>query len=266
MKKFIAIKNKIEMTELIKVSPFRKEILKTEPHKHNNYFEIIYLLHGNGTHTIDYTRFSIKAPTIFFVRKEQVHHWNMTAVPEGYVLLLKKGFVEESLDVELKRILSQVSALNCLHLKENNTIETLFRLLIGENDFIVTEGILKALLVKIIRTAKPLTVSKNKTNNTVLLFRELLNQTDELRNKVAYYAEKLNTTPQNLNAMCRKSLNQSAAEVISEHIISEAKRQLIYTDNSISEIAYNLHFNDASHLVKYFKRHTGLTPHLFRKH
>lgn len=264
LKKSIAIKNKLETTDLIKVSPFRKEIRKTEPHKHNNYFEIIYLLKGGGTHTIDYTQFSIKPPTIFFVRKEQVHHWDMTVVPEGYVLLLKKGFVERSLDNELKNLLSQLSALNCLHLKENSTIETLFQLLIEEQDFTVTEGILKALLAKVINTAKPFTAGKNKTNDIILLFREMLNQTNDLRNNVAYFAEKLNTTPQNLNTACRKNLNQPASDVISEHIISEAIRQLIYTDSTVSEIAYALNFNDTSHFVKYFKRYTGYTPQVFR--
>ncbi|WP_406843456.1 helix-turn-helix domain-containing protein [Flavobacterium soyae] len=265
MKKSITIKNKIETAELIKVSPFRKEIRKTKPHKHNNYFEVIYLLKGNGTHTIDYIQYPIDVPAIFFVRKEQVHHWDLDSVPEGYVLLLKKGFVERSLDSELKNLLSQVSALSCLNLKQNNTVETFFQLLITEDDFTVTEGILKALLAKIINTALPLATNKVKTSDVILLFRELLSNTSDLHNNVSYYAEKLNTTPQNLNAVSRKVLNLSASEIIAEHIISEAKRLLIYTINTVSEIAYNLNFNDASHFIKYFKRHTGTTPQVFRK-
>ncbi|WP_316633098.1 helix-turn-helix transcriptional regulator [uncultured Flavobacterium sp.] len=265
MKKSINIKNKIEAAELIKVSPFRNEIRKTEPHKHNNYFEIIYLLKGNGIHTIDYIQYPIKTPTIFFIRKEQVHHWNIESIPQGYVLLLKKGFVERSLDVELKNLLSRVSALGCLFLKENSTIETFFQLLITENDFTVTEGILKALLAKITNTALPFSTSNNKTSDNLLLFKELLNDVSDLRNNVSYYAEKLNTTPQNLNAVSRKVLNLSASEIIAQHIISEAKRLLIYTGNNVSEIAFSLNFKDTSHFVKYFKRHTGFTPQVFRK-
>lgn len=249
---------------LIKVSPFRKEIRKTTPHKHHNYFEIIYLSKGSGTHVIDHTHFPINPPTIFFVRKEQVHHWHITAVPEGYVLLLKQGFVVKSLDSELKNLLSRISALGCLHLKENNTIETLFQLLIEEDDFTVMEGLLKALLAKIISISRPFAHKRTKRTDLILLFRELLNETANLQNNVAYYAEKLNTTPQNLNAICRKGLNQPASKVISEHIISEAKRLLIYSDDSVSQIAYALKFNDTSHFVKYFKRHVGSTPHVFR--
>ncbi|TEB40939.1 AraC family transcriptional regulator, partial [Flavobacterium circumlabens] len=72
------------------------------------------------------------------------------------------------------------------------------------------------------------------------------------------------TTPQNLNAVCRKELNEPAADVIAEYMISEAKRLLLYTDNNVSEVAYTLNFNDTSHFIKYFKRHTGYTPQVFR--
>ncbi|AVF49534.1 AraC family transcriptional regulator [Elizabethkingia anophelis] len=265
MKDSIIVKNKIESDELIKVSPFRKEIRKTLPHKHGNYFEIIYLREGKGTHTIDYAQYPIETPTIFFVRREQVHHWNIESLPEGYVLLLKKGFLEKSVDNELKNLLSKLSSISCLYLHESDKIETFFQLLISENDFTVTEGILKALLAKIISIAHPFSASKDKKSSIIMQFRELLNNSDDLKNNVAYYAEKLNTTPQNLNTISRKTFNLSASEIIAEHIICEAKRLLLYTGCNVSEVAYHLNFNDTSHFAKYFKRHTGVTPQTFRK-
>ena len=39
----LTVNNKIESDRTIKIAPFKKEIRKTAPHKHNNYFEIIYL-------------------------------------------------------------------------------------------------------------------------------------------------------------------------------------------------------------------------------
>lgn len=264
MKNSIFIKTKIEAAALLKAAPFRKEIRKTEPHKHNSYFEIIYLREGSGFHTIDHTSFLIKPPTVFFVRKEQVHHWDMKDTPDGFVLLLKKGFLNQSMDSELKSLLSKLSKLSCIHLTETESIDTIFQLLTTEEDFIVTEGLLKALFAKILIATKPLISKTSKTDDLIAVFRELLNQTNDLQNNVAHYAEKLHTTPQNLNAICRKTLDQSATEVIAEHIISEAKRQLIYTVASVSEIAYSLNFSDTSHFVKYFKRHTSVTPLTFR--
>lgn len=262
--KSIATKNKIETTVQIKVAPFRSEIRKTNPHKHNNYFEIIYLSEGSGFHTIDHTAFPITPPTFFFVRKEQVHHWDITIEPKGFVILLKKEFIETSLDHELKKCLTQLSVLSCLTIKDTQNIDLLFNLLITEKNFTVTEGILKALLAKILTEYTPLPLSLNNKRDIASMFQNLLKLTDELYNSVEYYAKKLKTTPQNLNAICRKASGQSASKIIAEHIIDEAKRQLLYTENSISEIAYNLNFNDSSYFIKYFKRYTSNTPKAFR--
>lgn len=96
--------------------------------------------------------------------------------------------------------------------------------------------------------------------------RQLLAQEKSLKNKVSHYADILNTSPQNLNASCRKESNRTAAEVLSEFIINEAKRLLLYTTLNISEISFKLNFSDNSHFTKYFKRYAGQTPTEFREH
>jgi AraC family transcriptional regulator, transcriptional activator of pobA len=266
----LQIKDKSETGKLIKVAPFRKDIRKTEPHKHNNYFEIIYLSKGKGIHSIDYKKYTVQPPVIFFVRREQVHHWNLLTVPKGYVLILKKGFIDKSLDSELRVLLTGVSSLSSLQVQDTDTINQLFQLLskenevANENSFALMEGLLKALLAKILEVAKPRMSKVKLTADLFHSFRGLLSESAEIKNNVAYYAGRLNTTPQNLNTACRKAVNQSAAEVLAEHIINEAKRLLIYTDNTVSEISFNLDFNDPSHFVKYFKRHTMQTPKGFR--
>ncbi|MGH2565355.1 MAG: AraC family ligand binding domain-containing protein, partial [Ginsengibacter sp.] len=214
----INIKDKSETGKLIKVAPFRQEIRKTQPHKHNNYFEIIYLSKGKGTHNIDHKTFQIQTPIIFFVRKEQVHHWDIKTIPKGFVVIISKEFVEKSYDNELKTLLSKLSGLTSLQPKEHKTIEQIFDLLTKENNFTIIEGLLKALLAKFIEIAKPQTSKTKITTNTFQSFRELLSKTDELQNNVAHYAKLLNTTPQNLNVICRKNTNQTAGDILAEYI------------------------------------------------
>lgn len=266
----IHIKDKSQAGQLIVVAPFRKDVRKTEPHKHNNYFEILYLSKGNGTHTIDHNSYAIQPPVIFFVRKEQVHHWELLTEPEGYVVIVKRSFVDKSLDNELKTLLTKISSLSSLQVKDNATIDSLFQLLTkehnvsSENSFAVMEGLLKALLAKVLEVAQPLLIKTKRTVDLFQSFRELLAQSADIQNNVAYYAGKLNTTPQNLNAICRKMVNKPAATVLAEYLIGEAKRLLVYTDNTVAEISIILRFNDPSHFVKYFKRFTGCTPRIFR--
>ena len=260
----IKVKDKSEMGKLIKVAPFRQEIRKTEPHKHNSYFEIIYLSEGEGTHSIDQHTFQIQPPIFFFVRKEQVHHWNITTVPKGFVILIKKEFVEKSFDNELKKLLSKLSSLIFLQPKEHETVEKILDLLTKETNITVIEGLLKALFAKMLETAKPQTNQTKITSNVFQSFKDLLSKTDELQNNVSYYANLLNTTPQNLNSICRKNANLSASEILAEYIINEAKRLLHYTDNTVAQIAFSLGFSDSSHFIKYLKRHIKKTPQAFR--
>ena len=266
----LQIKNKIETGKVIKVAPFKKDIRKTTPHKHNSYFEIIYLSKGKGFHTIDSRQYVVSPPVIFFVRKEQVHHWDLSNEPDGYVLILKKQFVDGSFDKELKNLLAKVSSFSSVYLKESKTIELLFEMLVGEyqpeenNNTAIIEGLLKVLLSKMLELAKTIQNGKKSKSDLYSSFREILSQDKYIKNSVAHYARLLNTSPQNLNTICRKSSNQSAAEVLSEFIISEAKRLLYYTDMTVSEISLSLNFKDNSHFVKYFKRHTRYTPQSFR--
>jgi AraC family transcriptional regulator, transcriptional activator of pobA len=48
-------------------------------------------------------------------------------------------------------------------------------------------------------------------------------------------------------------------------VLTEAKRQLVFTNQPITEIAYNLGFADPSHFARFFRKQTGTTPHEFRE-
>lgn len=269
MKTKLEIKDKIRETEGLKIAPFRQHIRKTSPHKHNNYFEIIYLTKGKGSHTIDTKEYAIKTPVIFTIRKEQVHFWDIKSEPEGFVIIIKKSFIDDCLDKDIKRFISELSAQTCLFPKDNTAID-IFKLLLNEHQKknasnpAIVDGLLKALLAKLLESAT-ITPTKSGSRTIFQKFIDLLSKEDELTNKVSHYASLLNTTPQNLNAICRKETQHSASDILSEYIINEAKRLLLYTDFTVSEISSKLDFKDNSHFSKYFKRHVGNTPLGFRK-
>ncbi|TDB62346.1 AraC family transcriptional regulator [Arundinibacter roseus] len=265
----LPVKDKI-LEKTIKIAPFKKQVRKTIPHKHNSYFEVIYLSAGSGFHTIDSVTYAVQPPMVFFVRKEQVHHWDLESEPEGFVLIIKKSFVDNSLDKQLPEVLAQSTAFACLSVSEQTAVEQLFQLMVQEyspdenNNTPIMEGLLKVILSKLVQTGVPVSVQNRQKQSLFQEFQELLSTDKSLRNNVSYYAEQLHTTPQNLNAACRKAVGQSAAEALSKYIINEARRLLLYTNLSVSEIAGLLDFSDSSHFIKYYRRHTGQTPATFR--
>jgi len=266
----IQINDKIDERSSFKIARFKKDIRTTVAHKHKNYLEIIYLKSGSGIHQIDEQNFEIKPSTLFVVRKEQVHCWNLTSEPDGFVLILRNSLVVDGMDNEMRALFNTVSAFNCNYLIDATAIETIFELMnatidLKEHDNTsYLKGLLKSVLARIAMNSSISEFHSNQTNHLFGQFNDLVSNEIELFNSVSYFAQKLNCTPQNLNAICRKELNISASEFIAKRIISEAKRLLIYSNLSISEIGIQLHFKDNSHFSKFFKKHTNTTPKSFR--
>lgn len=267
----LIINDKSDALSGIKISPFRTHIRKTQPHKHNSYLEIIYLSQGSGTHNTDTATHTIRTPMVLTVRQDQVHHWDITSEPEGYVLILKKDFLDFSLDKELKLFVARLASRPVFYLEPANDVgivlELLCREYAGSLELAASsiEGLLKAFLAKVL--SQPDTeggVAEEIKTDMYRAFTELLSLEGSQKKTVAYYADKLSTTPQNLNASCQRIAGKPASDILAEFVISEAKRLLLYTDKKSSEISYLLDFSDPSHFVKFFKRHAGKTPKDYR--
>ena len=106
--------------------------------------------------------------------------------------------------------------------------------------------------------------AKNTKIDLLREFNMLVESHFKTEHSVSFYAEKLFKSPKTLSNNFAK-LNTSPLQIIHERIVLEAKRLLIYTDKTAKEIAYEVGFEDASHLSRLFKKHTTLSPSDFKK-
>lgn len=82
--------------------------------------------------------------------------------------------------------------------------------------------------------------------------------------KVSYFADKANLTPGYFGDLIKRETGNTPQEMITLHIVREAKRRLASTDTDISVIAYDLGFQYPQHFTRLFKRVTGKSPSVFR--
>lgn len=82
---------------------------------------------------------------------------------------------------------------------------------------------------------------------------------------VTFYADRLCLSPKYFSKLIKTASGRSAPDWIDTYVIMEAKNYLKYSDLSIKQIVYQLHFSDQPTFTKYFKAHTGMTPAQFRK-
>ena len=83
--------------------------------------------------------------------------------------------------------------------------------------------------------------------------------------QVQDYANFLFKSPKTLSNLFPKYGDKTPLMIINERIMLEAKRLLLYSDKSTSQIASELGYNDASNFSKFFKKHQGMSPNAFRK-
>lgn len=100
----------------------------------------------------------------------------------------------------------------------------------------------------------------SRTQQLYSQFRELLSLNIYKSQKVAFYADKMNITPNHLNKISKAITGKSTSSIIQEWLILESKVLLYQRDLPIAEIAFALGFEDPSYFGRFFKKHTGKTP------
>ena len=81
---------------------------------------------------------------------------------------------------------------------------------------------------------------------------------------VEQLAHQVGISVAHLNSICRELAGRSALQIIHQRQLLEAKRQLIYTPMTISEVAESLGFADPAYFSRFFRRLTGTSPSAFR--
>ena len=102
------------------------------------------------------------------------------------------------------------------------------------------------------------------TGATVEALRKLVEEHFQKERQLAFYADKLAMTVDRLNDHVKRATGVTAGHLIRQRVLTEAKRQLVFTTQPIHEIAYDLAFSDPSHFARFFRKQTGSTPHEFR--
>ena len=117
---------------------------------------------------------------------------------------------------------------------------------------------------RLLKNETPTTTLNKATDKTLRQFNLLVETHFKEAHQVSFYAEKLFKSPKTLSNSFAK-MGQSPLKIIHERLVLETKRQLMYTDKTAKQIAYDIGFEDASHLSRLFKKQTSITLSDFKK-
>lgn len=243
------------------------------PHKHDFYL-ILYIRKGSGTHTIDFNTYPITPGGFYLMTPGQVHSWTLDVNTDGVILFFEKNFYQMNLDASSPVDFPFFHSLHTspfIDIKPDATIDFIITEMLNEfnrNEYFdlrMLRSYLDVLLLKLSRVYK--TENTSALPDRIIKLRTLEQLIDKHFTKLKQpsdYAELMHLSASYLNTLCKQNLNKTLGELIQARVVLEVKRLLAYTDLTIKQIAGKLNFSDASYLIRFFKKNTGFTPEEFK--
>lgn len=276
---------------LLHVSDFRFFSLSNEEqnwevahhglHRHDC-FEMFWITKGQGTVRIDFQSYSLSPNTLVLISPGQIHGWfedNPVQDVEGYMLIFSSDLMARQ-----KPELAGWSPTSLFEMMGSNPFQQLneeqafifnelFRLLAREqaknqkDQTLAVRNYIELLLIEMSRIEDKwqqshreeagFKLTRQYLSAVELYFRSISN--------VSEYASMLYVTPNHLNDSVKKTLGNSASDVLRERQLLEAKRLLSYSNSNVEEIALHIGFRDPSYFGRWFKKNTRMSPTTFRK-
>jgi AraC family transcriptional regulator, transcriptional activator of pobA len=244
------------------------------PHNHD-FEELIVGMEGELEHFIDFNSEKFISPFISFVTKGKVHRVK-PYIKDGRFKIWVIGFRSDFIPETTFQLYSYYHDHANLRIQKGEKFDrmvTLCDMMYNESnqtipDYAVIRLLLSTLFTMIESERKKTDNSEKRFYNTQnITFKNFLKILEENFRRplgVEFYAEKLFMSPRNLNLICHNILQKSVSEIIETRKLIEAKNLLISTDKTISEIGFELGYNEKAYFTTVFKKKSGLTPTEFR--
>ncbi|WP_133013430.1 helix-turn-helix transcriptional regulator [Marinomonas flavescens] len=248
-----------------------------QPHRVNFHNLIIYT--GNeGEHFVDFHAFPVEKNALVLVNKGQIHAFDLVNKPAATVVIFTDRYLDEVTAAIDARIFAPTQFLSSYRPS----------LLMAEKQALSLQSILMLIAAEFTNT--PVNIQYVK-----VLFAAVLTKVSELRPDIYHcqinasqikcferfvaclardyasirdaneYAHLIGTSYKTLNKICKIATNLTAKQLIDAHVVLEAKRRLSIENAQVQQIASSLGFDEVTNFVKYFKKHTLMTPSQFKK-
>ena len=282
----LSFEREIEFT-ILSVPDIHPHIPFTSPTLRADYFSFILTKEGSGIYYLDDNKFPFDSRTIYFTNPGHIKSYELTESKEGFIITLSENFLRENVHSEIYEefpfLLAEIVPPKKLTKNDFKEFETLYQQILMEfnrNSRYSTKilgSLFKVLLLKIKEKFwshyNPIEEGK-RDSQIVRSFKRLLesefkkvlgSEQNEIKLQVQYVAQQLNLHPNYLNSVIKSKTGRTVNDWISKRTLSVAKSLLLNSTYSSKEISYRLGFSESTHFSRFFKKHTQLSPTVFRK-
>jgi len=264
-----------------------EDILKKNPVSHNqfefhkvSFYVILLFTQNTGLYNLNFKDYYFKKGTLFTLRKDNIHKFYKSK-GKGMLLVFTENFiVNHSNKLEASNtflLFNEMLASPKLQLNEveYNAITTLINLIKKEylevNDGYspnIVRNLVQIVIANLfrIKLKDNIVFDNNKYLSMFLELQELVEKDCFNNKRVSFYANKMGVTTKTLNNVTQSIIHKSAKSLINDIVIIQSKRLIINSQDSLTEIAYQVGFDEPTNFFKYFRKYTGVSPSQFRAH
>ncbi|MCZ2495176.1 helix-turn-helix domain-containing protein [Xylophilus sp. Kf1] len=256
----------------------RPDIPRGFLHRHD-YYHLLWMSEAEGTHVLDFEHYAARANTVFFVSPGQLHAWESTIPPRGFVVNFSADFLVRMFpragDIASLPFFRIATSAPVLHLTQDQHDDLQPLLLEIEREFRsdaearmdVVQAYLLVLLTRLRRLSPGRAEEMASPQRHALTRRfQLLVDRHYLEfERLGDYARGLHTTERQLADAVRQTLGKTAGQVIQDRRMLEAKRLLCNTAMGVAEVGFALRFEDHAYFSRFFKKQAGVTPLEFKR-
>ncbi|HTB25620.1 MAG TPA: helix-turn-helix domain-containing protein [Puia sp.] len=258
----------------------------TSPIYRANFYSFVFVKNAKGTSFSDHYIFDFQPQTVYFNNPGYIKHVVFRDLKELYLVLMNETFLKKythpdiyeefpfllseivpprilndevylEFEILYKQILKEFSSSSVHKLKLIGHLVAIILLKLKQyfwNDYDpVEEGNRNSQIVKRFKQA----IEKH--------YRNLSKGVDSKVYRLHEYAAAQNLHPNYFNTVIKSKTGKSVGTWITEKTITEAKTLLSISDISIKEIAWRLGFAESAHFSNYFKKHTTISPIVYRR-
>ncbi|MCK8520685.1 AraC family transcriptional regulator [Aquimarina sp. D1M17] len=226
---------------------------------------------------IDGQEVAFKKDQIVFLT--EFHHLKPIKIDKVRMLRFNRSFyciLDNDSDVGCKGVLFfgatqlPIVSISREELHKFDTVWEMFVLEINSRDKLQKESLqvmLKRFLILCVRLYAQEKQYPNEKQeiNLIREYNFLIEQHFRNKHTVKEYASLLNKSPKTLSNIFARSGFKSPLFYIQQRILLEARRQLLNTDKSVKEIAYETGYEDLQTFSRFFKKHEGVSPSEYKK-
>jgi len=257
------------------------EIMRNDLLHLHDFYSIFWIEGGEAIHATEFVEYSLGADTILFVPPGLKHRMYIDKSVTGTYILFNEEFIrynnKNQTPLNDYRLFNHPDFKSLItvtpekHIKLQNIIEQIYAEIQNRDDY--SQDIVLNLLHLFLLESRRIfdlqyqeqkSVTEETPDNTIIRFKQLIEENYTTQKSVSPYAEMLNINASCLNELTKRTTGITAGELIRNRVIDETKKLLFSGSLSGKEIAFQLGFDDPAYFSRFFKKYTGVTLKEFR--